>query len=107
MTASVHERLIDERLEHLAISDGIVLTMLLCSASDISASAQFLPKILPRGAHAPIAAQGHVRAAFKAGIKPSLIARQFSISQSDVKKVLAFDAAVRVSQEQALACYSR
>ena len=36
-----------------------------------------------------------VRAAFKAGIKPSLIARQFCISQSDVKKVLASDAAVR------------
>jgi hypothetical protein len=32
-----------------------------------------------------------VRAAFKAGIKPSLIARQFGISQSDVRKVLAFD----------------
>jgi DNA invertase Pin-like site-specific DNA recombinase len=35
-----------------------------------------------------------VRAAFKAGIKPSRIARQFGISQSDVKKVLASDAAV-------------
>jgi hypothetical protein len=30
-----------------------------------------------------------VRAAFKAGIKPSLIARQFGLSQSDVRKVLA------------------
>jgi predicted DNA binding protein len=30
-----------------------------------------------------------VRAAFKAGITPSRIARQFGISQSDVKKVLA------------------
>jgi hypothetical protein len=30
-----------------------------------------------------------VRAAFKAGIQPSLIARQFGISQSDVRKVLA------------------
>jgi hypothetical protein len=30
-----------------------------------------------------------VLAAFKAGIKPSLIARQFGISQSDVRKVLA------------------
>ena len=36
-----------------------------------------------------------VRAAFKAGIKPSLIARQFGISQSDVRKVLASDDAVR------------
>ena len=33
-----------------------------------------------------------VRAAFKAGIKPSLIARQFGIPQSDVRKVLAADA---------------
>ena len=32
-----------------------------------------------------------VRAAFKAGVKPSLIARQFGISQSDVRKVLAAD----------------
>jgi hypothetical protein len=30
-----------------------------------------------------------VRAAFKAGIKPSLISRQFGISLSDVRKVLA------------------
>jgi hypothetical protein len=29
-----------------------------------------------------------VRAAFKAGIKPSMIARQFGISQSDVRKAL-------------------
>jgi hypothetical protein len=36
-----------------------------------------------------------VRAAFKAGIKPSLIARQFGISQSDVRKVLASDARMR------------
>jgi len=32
-----------------------------------------------------------VRAAFKAGIKPSQIARQFGISQSDVRKVLMTD----------------
>ena len=32
-----------------------------------------------------------VRAAFKAGIKPSVIARQFGISQSDVRKVLTSD----------------
>jgi hypothetical protein len=36
-----------------------------------------------------------VRAAFKAGIKPALIARQFGISQSDVRKVLASTAEVR------------
>src|SRR5258708_233373 len=33
-----------------------------------------------------------VRAAAKAGIKPSVIARQFGISQSDVRKALASDA---------------
>ena len=32
-----------------------------------------------------------VRAAFKAGLKPSQIARQFRISQSDVRKALAGD----------------
>jgi DNA invertase Pin-like site-specific DNA recombinase len=32
-----------------------------------------------------------VRAAFKAGVKPSAIARQFGISQSDVRKALAQD----------------
>jgi hypothetical protein len=38
--------------------------------------------------------RGHVnavRAAFKAGIKPSRIARQFGIPQSDVRRVLASD----------------
>jgi hypothetical protein len=29
-----------------------------------------------------------VRAAFKAGVKPAVIARQFGVSQSDVRKVL-------------------
>ena len=32
-----------------------------------------------------------VRAAFKAGITPAKIAKQFGISQSDVRKVLASD----------------
>jgi hypothetical protein len=46
----------------------------------------------------PVAAEEHprltkgklnaVRAAFRAGVKPSTIARQFGISQSDVKKAL-------------------
>jgi DNA invertase Pin-like site-specific DNA recombinase len=43
---------------------------------------------------APPLAQGKlnaVRAAFKAGVTPSRIAREFGISQSDVKKVLASD----------------
>jgi hypothetical protein len=43
---------------------------------------------------APPLAQGKlnaVRAAFKAGVRPSRIARQFGISQSDLKKALASD----------------
>src|SRR5262245_2961867 len=36
-----------------------------------------------------------VRAAFKAGVKPCQIARQFGISQSDVRKALAHDASSR------------
>jgi hypothetical protein len=36
-----------------------------------------------------------VRAAFKAGVTPSRIARQFGISQSDVRKALASDDAKR------------
>ena len=36
-----------------------------------------------------------VRAAFKAGVTPSRIAKQFGISQSDVRKALAFDNAKR------------
>ena len=36
-----------------------------------------------------------VRAAFKAGISPSKIARQFGISQSDVRKALAHDASAK------------
>jgi hypothetical protein len=48
----------------------------------------------PTTAVAPPLAQGKlnaVRAAFKAGVTPSRIARQFGISLSDVKKVLASD----------------
>jgi hypothetical protein len=36
-----------------------------------------------------------VRAAFKAGVKASRIARQFGISQSDIRKALASDVAKR------------
>jgi DNA invertase Pin-like site-specific DNA recombinase len=32
-----------------------------------------------------------VRATFKAGVKPSMIARQFGISQSEVRKAIASD----------------
>jgi hypothetical protein len=38
-----------------------------------------------------------VRAAFKAGVKPSAIARQFGISQSDVSKALATESRDRKS----------
>jgi len=38
-----------------------------------------------------------VRAAFKAGVKPSTIARQFGISKSDVKKVIASETRDRKS----------
>jgi hypothetical protein len=38
-----------------------------------------------------------VRAAFKAGVKPSTIARQFGISHSDVRKVLATEGQNRES----------
>jgi transposase-like protein len=34
-----------------------------------------------------------IRAAFKAGVRPSQIARQFGVSQSDVRRALASDAA--------------
>jgi hypothetical protein len=39
-----------------------------------------------------------VRAAFKAGVKPSAIARQFGISQSDVRKALATEGCNRKSR---------
>jgi DNA invertase Pin-like site-specific DNA recombinase len=38
-----------------------------------------------------------VRAAFKAGVTPSKIARQFGISQSDVRKALASDGSRKAS----------
>jgi hypothetical protein len=39
-----------------------------------------------------------VRASFKAGVKPSTIARQFGISQSDVRKALATEGRNRKSE---------
>jgi hypothetical protein len=41
----------------------------------------------------PLGKLNAVRAAFKAGVAPSQIARQFGISQADVRKALASDAA--------------
>jgi hypothetical protein len=40
-----------------------------------------------------------VRAAFKAGVRPSQIARQFGLSQSDVRKALASDSSKRAPLE--------
>jgi hypothetical protein len=40
-----------------------------------------------------------VRAAFKAGLKPSQIARQFGISQADVRKALAGDGSGRNNRD--------
>jgi hypothetical protein len=48
----------------------------------------------PSNKAAPSLPQGKlnaIRAAFKAGVKPSQIARQFGVSQSDVRKALASD----------------
>jgi DNA invertase Pin-like site-specific DNA recombinase len=57
------------------------------------------PKIYgPRRVAAAPLTQGKlnaVRAAFKAGVSPSRIARQFGISQSDIRKALASDIAKR------------
>ena len=54
--------------------------------------AKSAPSQLPIEANAGRLPKGQlnaVRAAFKAGVKPSAIARQFGISQSDVRKALA------------------
>jgi uncharacterized protein (DUF433 family) len=42
-----------------------------------------------------LGAKNAVRAAFKAGVKPSQIARQFGLSQVDVRKALACEASRR------------
>jgi hypothetical protein len=56
--------------------------------------AEISPKQRVEAAATPPLAQGKlnaVRAAFKAGVTPSRIARQFGISQSDVRKALVGD----------------
>jgi hypothetical protein len=61
-------------------------------ASDQSTTTEESPERRQRDEPNVALAQGQVnavRAAFKAGITPSRIARQFGISQSDVRKVLA------------------
>ena len=46
-------------------------------------------RVEPAAVTLPSGKLNAVRAAFKAGVKPSQIARQFGISQADVRKVLA------------------
>ena len=63
----------------------------------LAASDESSPKRKLEAISAPLT-QGKfnaVRAAFKAGVKPSRIARQFGISQSDVRKALAGHASKR------------
>jgi hypothetical protein len=61
-------------------------------ALKISAALQPRPKATDNNEPAlPRGQMNAVRAAFKAGVKPSMIARQFGISQSDVRKAIASD----------------
>jgi hypothetical protein len=48
-------------------------------------------RLEPAAVSLPSGKLNAVRAAFKAGVKPSQIARQFGISQADVRKALASD----------------
>jgi len=48
-------------------------------------------RLEPAAVSLPSGKLNAVRAAFKAGVKPSQIARQFGISQADVRKALARD----------------
>jgi predicted DNA-binding protein (UPF0251 family) len=50
------------------------------------------PRIEAVAVHLTPGKMNAVRAAFKVGVKPSQIARQFGLSQSDVRKALASDA---------------
>jgi hypothetical protein len=47
------------------------------------------PRVEAAAVHLTPGKMNAVRAAFKAGVKPSQIARQFGLSQSDVRKALA------------------
>jgi len=53
------------------------------------ASASRAPRLEDAGGSLTKSKLNAVRAAFKAGVKPSAIARQFGISQADVRKTLA------------------
>ena len=58
------------------------------SVSDETSRKQRIKEVAPPLALGKLNA---VRAAFKAGVRPSRIARQFGISQSDVKRALSSD----------------
>jgi hypothetical protein len=77
-----------KRRGRLPASDQIVTRSSRRDSSASLAKAEVATASLTRGQ------VNAVRAAFKAGVKPSLIARQFGISQSDVRKALASDAVV-------------
>ena len=85
------------------LDDGEIDTLLAAVAAEAERRGR-LPKPQPRAAEKPVGPRtaveevaggltkgklNAVRAAFKAGVKPSAIARQFGISQSDVRKALA------------------
>jgi hypothetical protein len=55
----------------------------------VSVETRDKPRIEVVAVHLTPGKMNAVRAAFKAGVKPSQIARQFGVSQSDVRKALA------------------
>jgi hypothetical protein len=84
----------DEELDRLL---AVALAVALAEAKRRGRQSSLMDKPRPnrQGAVAVSLTRGQVnavRAAFKAGITPSRIARQFGLSQSDVRKALATDA---------------
>jgi predicted DNA-binding protein (UPF0251 family) len=63
-----------------------------CRKSPWSVETPDKPQIEAAVVHLTPGKLNAVRAAFKAGVKPSQIARQFGLSQSDVRQALASDA---------------
>jgi hypothetical protein len=66
----------------------------------MSVETQDRPRIEAAAVHLTAGKMNAVRAAFKAGVKPSQIARQFGLSQSDVRKALASDASRRAPNRE-------
>jgi hypothetical protein len=62
-----------------------------------SVEPQDKPRTEAAAIHLTLGKLNAVRAAFKVGVKPSQIARQFGLSQSDVRQALASDASARVA----------